>query len=95
MKKHQVIEAFGTQAEAARALGCYPSTIHEWDDVPDGRQYQIEIATRGRLKADLPADRRDLLKVKNRRVPLSRSSRAPAFASPSGLAFFFVFWCGQ
>ena len=32
--------------------------------MPDGRQYQIEIATRGRLKADLPADRRALLKVK-------------------------------
>ena len=77
MKKHQVIEAFGTQAEAARALGCYPSTIHEWDEVPDGRQYQIEIATRGRLKADLPADRRALLKVKkSERSVKSVKSRA-------------------
>lgn len=66
MKRHQVIEAFGSQAEAARALGLSPSTIQDWEGpgVPDGRQYQIEIATRGRLKADLPADRRALLKVK-------------------------------
>lgn len=58
MTPTELISFFKTQARAARALGCAQSTISEWVDnghVPDGRQYQAQIATGGKLKADRPA----------------------------------------
>ncbi len=58
MNAKQVVEFFGTQVKAAQALGIAQSSIAEWvssGDVPMVRQYQIEIATEGQLRADLPA----------------------------------------
>ena len=58
MTANDLIEFFGTQTAAARALGCAPSSFNEWltiGYVPDGRQYQAQIATKGKLKADKPA----------------------------------------
>lgn len=49
------------KAEIGRMLGCGSAAVAEWfnqDKVPEGKQYQAEIATGGALKADLPADRR-------------------------------------
>jgi DNA-binding transcriptional regulator YdaS (Cro superfamily) len=60
MSPQQVLEHFGTQAEIARALGCRQPSVAEWfaeGRVPEGRQYQIELATKGALKADKPAKR--------------------------------------
>ena len=59
MTRKDIIKYFGTQAEAARRLGVAPQTILEWEfvGVPDGRQYQVELATKGRLRASKPADR--------------------------------------
>lgn len=60
MTPQQVLDHYGSQAEIARVLGCRQSSVFEWFDkgeVPDGRQYQIEIATGGVLKADKPANR--------------------------------------
>jgi len=51
---------FSTQAAIARVLGISAPAVSEWFDVgriPIGRQYQLELASGGRLKADLPPNR--------------------------------------
>jgi len=58
MSPDQVVEFFGTQSKAAKALGIVQSSISEWviaGAVPEARQYQIELATGGALRADKPA----------------------------------------
>ncbi|QNN56500.1 Cro/Cl family transcriptional regulator [Diaphorobacter ruginosibacter] len=58
MNTAELITFFRTQAVAARALGCAQSTIAEWvagGAIPDCRQYQVQLATQGVLKADKPA----------------------------------------
>lgn len=60
MTPQQVLDHFGTQAEIARVLGCKQPSVAEWfdkDEVPEGRQYQLELATGGALKAAKPANR--------------------------------------
>lgn len=61
MDPQKVIDHFGgTQASAAKALGVAQSSIAEWvakGEVPEGRQYQIEIASEGVILADKPAYR--------------------------------------
>lgn len=60
MSPKQVIEFFGTQVATAEALGLAQSSVSGWVDageVPEVRQYQIELATNGQLRADLPANR--------------------------------------
>ena len=60
MNPKQVIEYFKTQTAAADALGIAQSSVAGWLDsgeVPEVRQYQIELATNGQLRADLPANR--------------------------------------
>lgn len=67
-----LISFFRTQAAAARALGCAQSTIAEWvteGRVPEGRQYQAQLATKGKLKADKPA-----LRPVPRRAPAKDAS---------------------
>lgn len=62
MTAQDLLEYFGTKAAIARALGVSSPSVAEWFDpdigVPDGRQYQAQIATKGKLKADLPALRK-------------------------------------
>lgn len=61
MTPEQVLTFYETQAEIARVLGCKQPSIAEWfekGEVPDGRQYQLEIASKGKLKADKPANRK-------------------------------------
>lgn len=51
---------FGSQTAIAKALGAAQSSVCEWFEagkIPEGRQYQIELATKGKLKADKPANR--------------------------------------
>lgn len=53
MTKSQAIAHFGSAANLARALGVSRSAITHWpEQIPLGRQYQIEIATHGALRAD-------------------------------------------
>lgn len=53
MTKSQAIEHFGSAAELARAIGVSRSAISHWpEEIPRGRQYQIEVLTSGRLTAD-------------------------------------------
>ncbi|HHQ4887274.1 TPA: Cro/CI family transcriptional regulator [Aeromonas veronii] len=52
MKKQDAIDHFGGAAKLALALGCKPQAISQWrDHVPQGRAYQIEVLTGGKLKA--------------------------------------------
>lgn len=58
MTPKSVLQHFGSQAEIARALGLSQPSVFEWfasGEIPDTRQYQIELATGGQLRADKPA----------------------------------------
>lgn len=58
MTPHDLLQFFGSQSAIAKALGCAQPSVAEWFEagkVPDGRQYQAEIATSGALRADKPA----------------------------------------
>jgi len=63
MTKLEAIKFFGSPGALATALGCGQSSVSEWKEIPEGRQYQIELATRGKLKADRPALRVRLKKA--------------------------------
>lgn len=55
MKPQEVIEYFGSQEKAAKALGIKQPNLSLWlkaGAVPELRQYQIEKITNGKLKAD-------------------------------------------
>ena len=56
MKTKDAVDYFGgSKTELANALGVDRSAITLWgEDVPRLRQYQIEILTKGALKADRP-----------------------------------------
>jgi DNA-binding transcriptional regulator YdaS (Cro superfamily) len=55
MTKEQAIRHYGTQAALARALGIHRAAINGWgEQIPLGRQYQLEVLTQGVLKADRP-----------------------------------------
>jgi len=61
MTPQEALSFFGSKAEIARVLGISPPSVIEWFDraeIPEGRQYQIEIATDGALRADQPANRK-------------------------------------
>jgi DNA-binding transcriptional regulator YdaS (Cro superfamily) len=58
MTPKDLIAFFGSLSAVARALGCKPQTVSGWieaGEVPEGRQYQAELATEGRLRAARPA----------------------------------------
>lgn len=58
MTPNQVIEHFDGIPKAAKALGITYQAIQQWilkGEVPEGRQYQIELLTNGQLKADRSA----------------------------------------
>ena len=59
MTYDQLIEHYGSQAAAARALGLQPPSVYEWKEkgIPLPRQAQYELDTAGVLKADRPAQR--------------------------------------
>ena len=54
MKTADAINHFGTQKNLCMALGIKTrQTIHAWGDFPPpGRQYQIEVLTNGKLRAE-------------------------------------------
>lgn len=55
MRTKTAIKHFGSAAELARHLGISRQSIHDWgDEVPEGRQYQLEILTNGALRAKRP-----------------------------------------
>jgi hypothetical protein len=61
MSPSEALDFFKTKAEIARVLGVKPPSVIEWFDagvIPEGRQYQLELASCGALKADQPANRK-------------------------------------
>ena len=53
MTKQQAIAYYGSATKLAQALSVSKTAVSLWSDViPIGRQYQIEVITNGRLKAD-------------------------------------------
>lgn len=58
MTPKQLLQFFGTQQAIADCLGCAQASVSAWfaqDEVPEGRQYQVQLATNGALVADAPA----------------------------------------
>lgn len=58
MKPIELKHVWKTQEGIASALGCKQASVAGWfaaGEVPEGRQYQVQIATLGELKADKPA----------------------------------------
>lgn len=55
----ELVEYYGSQAAAARAIGIKPPSVAEWKDggIPLPRQAQYEIDSGGKLKSDRPAER--------------------------------------
>jgi hypothetical protein len=52
MKKAAAVEHFGSVRALAEVLGVTVQAVYDWgDDVPLGRDFQIEVLTRGALKA--------------------------------------------
>ena len=52
MKKQTVIAHFGSVKAVADALGIKVQSVYEWpEDIPLGRQFQIQLLTKGKLKA--------------------------------------------
>jgi DNA-binding transcriptional regulator YdaS (Cro superfamily) len=52
MKVKKVAAFFGGKKRLAEALGIFPSAVTQWgDEIPLGRQYQIEVLTKGKFKA--------------------------------------------
>lgn len=53
MNLKQVIEHFGSKSKLAKALKTTPQAINGWgDEIPELRQYQIEVVSKRKLKAD-------------------------------------------
>lgn len=53
MKLDDAINFFGSKKKLADALSINRSAITNWgDEIPEARQYQIQILTKGKLKAD-------------------------------------------
>lgn len=53
MQKHDVLEHFGSITAIAKAIGVSHAAVSKWDEtIPQGRAYQIEVLTDGKLKAN-------------------------------------------
>jgi hypothetical protein len=60
MTPKQALAHFGSQAEIARVCGIKQPSVAEWFEagaIPEGRQYQLVLASGGTLQADKPANR--------------------------------------
>jgi len=53
MKKSDVLDYFGGVSKTAKALGITKSAVSVWREViPYGRAFQIQLMTKGKLKAN-------------------------------------------
>lgn len=53
MKTKDVADHFGGKKKLADALGISPSAVSMWgDEIPDTRQFQIQVLTQGKFKAE-------------------------------------------
>lgn len=64
MTYQQIIRHYGTQAAAAKAVGAYDQLLNGWrvrKRVPFDWQCRFEADSGGKLKADIPANMRNVL----------------------------------
>lgn len=53
MTTQEAIDYFGGRKELAHQLGIWPHTTYKWGDRPPlNKQYELEVKTNGKLKAD-------------------------------------------
>jgi len=55
MDINQAIRHYGSQSKLAQALGLDRQVIHQWKrkgEIPEPRQYQIQVVSGNALKAD-------------------------------------------
>jgi transcriptional repressor of cell division inhibition gene dicB len=53
MTTQEAIEHYGGIKQLSDALGTWPQTIYQWGESPPmARQYELEVKTKGKLKAD-------------------------------------------
>ncbi len=53
MTKAKAIEHFGSATKLASAVGVTKQTVSQWGEYPPGgRQFQLQIMTKGKLKAE-------------------------------------------
>lgn len=53
MKTREAISAVGGVQKLCRLLECTRAAIYQWgEEVPEGRQYELEVKTDGLLKSD-------------------------------------------
>jgi len=53
MTTQEAIDFFGGRKELAQALGIWPHTTYRWGAYPPpAKQYEIEVKTGGKLKAE-------------------------------------------
>lgn len=53
MKTREVADFFGSKKKLADVLGIQPSAVTMWGElVPQSRQYQIQVLSKGRFQAD-------------------------------------------
>lgn len=53
MTTDQAIQHFGGRKALADAIGVWPQVIYQWGERPPmARQYELEVKTKGVLKAD-------------------------------------------
>lgn len=53
MKTADVAAYYGGKKKLAEALGIRPSAVSMWgEEVPEARQYQIQVITKGKFKAN-------------------------------------------
>jgi len=80
----ELIAQWGTVGNIAAALGASSQAVSDWriTGIPEGRQYQVELATGRRLRADLPA-LRAIFTRRGGRVVLRRPATERHFLSVS------------
>ena len=54
MDKKTAVEYYGSATALARALGVTDGAVSQWEAVPILRQYQLEVLTQGKLRAERP-----------------------------------------
>lgn len=57
MTKQQAVKHYGSNAQVAKALGISRQAVDQWEVIPLGQQFRIELDTEGKLKADRPKKR--------------------------------------
>mgnify|MGYP000722136419 CR=1 FL=1 len=56
MNIDDAIKYFGSKKKLAEALGIRPSAVTQWGvDIPTTRQFQIQVISKNKLKADQKA----------------------------------------